>query len=94
LYLNFTSSSANKTSGNSSTRSKTGVANSAKRGVEIGVWGLTLAVRIAVSVLIGWLRDVLYNYCHLDRKPCLRLAWVGKWLNSSQAYLFNYATTC
>jgi carboxylesterase type B len=49
LYLNFSSSSANGTSGNSST----GKANSAERGVEMGVWGLTLAVGIAVGVLMG-----------------------------------------
>jgi hypothetical protein len=53
LYLNFTSSSANGTSGNSSTGSGTVMANGAERGVEMGVWGLTLAVGIAVSVLMG-----------------------------------------
>jgi hypothetical protein len=51
LYLNFTGSSANGTSGNSSAGS--GKANGAERGVEMGVWGLTLAFAIAVSVLMG-----------------------------------------
>jgi hypothetical protein len=53
LYLNFTSSSANGTNGNSSTGSGTVMANGAVRGVETGVWGLTLPVGIAVSVLMG-----------------------------------------
>jgi hypothetical protein len=53
LYLNFTSSSANGTNGNSSTGSGTVMANGAMRGVEMGVWGLTLPVGIAVSVLMG-----------------------------------------
>jgi carboxylesterase type B len=53
LYLNFTSSSANGTNGNSSTGSGTVMANGAVRGVEMGVWGLTLPVGIAVSVLMG-----------------------------------------
>jgi hypothetical protein len=56
LYLNFTSSSVNMTSGGSST-SSTGTATSKKSGadkeVEAGIWGLTLAVGIAISVLMG-----------------------------------------
>jgi len=56
LYLNFTSSSVNTTSGGSST-SSTGTATSKKSGadkeVEAGIWGLTLAVGIAISVLMG-----------------------------------------
>jgi len=60
LYLNFTnlSSSTNGTSGNGSTGSGNGTAGSGKkngseRGVEMGVWGFTLAVGIAVSVLMS-----------------------------------------
>lgn len=57
LYLNFTSSSVNTTSGGSSTSSSTGTAtskkNGAEKGVEAGVWGLTLTVGIAISVLMG-----------------------------------------
>jgi hypothetical protein len=51
-YLNFTSLSANGTSGNSSTGK--GQPNGAERGVGVGgAWGFTLAVGIAVSVLMG-----------------------------------------
>jgi carboxylesterase type B len=53
VYLNLTSSSVNETSGNSSTGNVGGKTNGAERGVEIGVWGLTLAVGITVSVLMG-----------------------------------------
>lgn len=51
LYLNFTSSGANGTSGNSGSGGET--ASGAERGVEMGIWGLTLAVGIALSVLMG-----------------------------------------
>ena len=51
-YLNFTNLSANVTNWNSSTGQ--GKPNGAERGVGVGgAWGLTLAVGIAVSVLIG-----------------------------------------
>ncbi|KAN0116667.1 alpha/beta-hydrolase [Hyaloscypha variabilis] len=60
MYLNFTvlSSSANGTSGNSSTNSGNGSPgagskNGAGRGIEMGVWGLSLAIGIAISVSIN-----------------------------------------
>jgi hypothetical protein len=60
MYLNFTvlSSSANGTSGNSSTSSGNGSPgagskNGAGRGIEMGVWGLSLAIGIAISVSIN-----------------------------------------
>ena len=60
MYLNFTvlSSSANGTSGNSSTSSGngstgTGPKNGAERGIGMGVWGLRLAVGISISALIS-----------------------------------------
>lgn len=55
-YLNFTvlGSSVNGTSGSpSSTGSATGKKSGAEKGVEVGVWGLTLAIGIAVSALMG-----------------------------------------
>jgi carboxylesterase type B len=51
LYLNFTSSGANLATGNTSTG--TGKPNGAERGVEIGLWGLTLAAAFAIAVLMG-----------------------------------------
>ena len=60
LYLNFTSSGANGTTGNSSTgtgNSSTGIeqANGAERGVEKSVWGLpvTLVAGIVFSLLMA-----------------------------------------
>ena len=61
MYLNFSSSSANGTgnsgngsgTGGNSSGSGTGNKNGAGRGIEMGVWGLTLGVGIAISVLIG-----------------------------------------
>jgi carboxylesterase type B len=57
MYLNFTdlSSNANGTSGTSgnSTGTATGTKSGAERGVEAGVWGLTPAVGVAISVLMG-----------------------------------------
>jgi carboxylesterase type B len=55
-YLNFTDLSANGTSGTGTNgnNSTGGVKpNGAERGVELGVWGLTLAVAIAVSILMS-----------------------------------------
>jgi hypothetical protein len=58
LYLNFTSSSVNTTSRGSSTSStRTATSKKKKNGadkvVEAGILGLTLAVGIAISVLMG-----------------------------------------
>jgi carboxylesterase type B len=56
VYLNFTdlSAGANGTSGNGSTGTGSVTGNrSGAEGVEIGVWGLTLAVGIVISVLMG-----------------------------------------
>ena len=60
LYLNFTSSGADGTSGNGSTSTNGtsgngggGKANGSERGVEVQVWGLILAVGIAFSVLMS-----------------------------------------
>jgi carboxylesterase type B len=51
-YLNFTSLGTNDTSGNVSTVNGTAKPSGVERRVEMRYWGLTLAVGIAVSVLM------------------------------------------
>jgi para-nitrobenzyl esterase len=52
FYLNFTSASTNGTSGNSSAGSGrsggNGTINGAERGITVRVWGLIIAVGVAV----------------------------------------------